>query len=295
MGSDANQPDPDKPEANAFTTGDKLPELSATERAAINRQSRPSAVLIHETIRAEGESELEREVSALLLSGLAAGLSMGLSLVVQALLRSHLPEAPWRDLVAYLGYTTGFFVVVMGRQQLFTENTLTPILPLLRNRDAHTFGRVLRLWAAVLAANMAGAWAFAAAIAHTEIFGPDIHLALSQISHHAIASPFWTTLVKAIFAGWLIALMVWLLPSGESARPAVILLVTYIVALAQLAHIVAGAVDVFYLVETGAAGGHDFLARFFVPTLLGNVLGGTALVAALNYGQVAPEIEDKSS
>jgi formate-nitrite transporter family protein len=138
--------------------------------------------------------------------------------------------------------------------------------------------------------DLAATWAFAALVAHTEVFEPDVHRAFAEISRHGPASPFGTTFLKAVFAGWLIALMVWLLPAAESARPAVILIVTYVVALGQFSHIIAGSVDVLYLVETGEAGWSDFLTRFFVPTLLGNVAGGVALVAALNYGQVAPEL-----
>jgi formate/nitrite transporter FocA (FNT family) len=258
-------------EGTALSPASKLPGLSGEERRAVEEKSRPNAPLIHETIRAEGESELERTAHALLLSGLAAGLSMGFSLVVQGLLQSRLPDAPWRELVANLGYTVGFLIVVLGRQQLFTENTLTPILPLLHNRDGETLWRVLRLWGLVLAANVAGTYAFAVAAAHTGAFGPEAKAAFAEISRHAIEGPFGTTFVKAVFAGWLIALMVWLLPAAEGAGSiVVIVVVTYVVALPP----------------------RDYLVRFFAPTLLGNVVGGVALVAVLNYGQVAPELED---
>jgi formate/nitrite transporter FocA (FNT family) len=159
-------------ESSSFSAAEKLQDTSPADRKAIDQQSRPNAALIHETIRAEGESELERTVPALLLSGLAAGLTMGFSLVAEGLLRTHLPDAPWRDLIAHFGYTVGFLIVVLGRQQLFTENTLTPILPLLYHRDAVTLGRVARLWAAVLVANVVGTWIFAQVIAHTEVFTP---------------------------------------------------------------------------------------------------------------------------
>jgi formate-nitrite transporter family protein len=54
--------------------------------------------------------------------------------------------------------------------------------------------------------------------------------------------------------------------------------------------VVAGSIDAFYLVHTGEIGYGGYLARFFVP-LIGNVIGGVTLVAALNYGQVKLEIE----
>lgn len=284
-------PDRMDSEPNRLSPASKVPEFSDRERRAVEEQSRPNATLIHETIRAEGESELERTVSALLLSGLAAGLSMGFSLVVEGLLQSRLPDAPWRELVSKLGYTVGFLIVVLGRQQLFTENTLTPVLPLLHNRDAGTLGRVLRLWGIVLLANIAATWVIAAVLAHTDVFPAEVKSAFAEISRNAIGSSFGLTVLKAIFAGWLIALMVWLLPGADASRVLVILIITYVVALGSFAHIIAGSVDAAYLVHTGEAGSSDYLWRFFVPTLLGNVAGGVALVAVLNYGQVKPELE----
>jgi len=100
--------------------------------------------------------------------------------------------------------------------------------------------------------------------------------------------------VRAIYAGWLIALMVWLLPAVEGSGPNIIIIITYSVALAGFSHIIAGSVEGAFLVISGGAGWGDFATRFFAPTLLGNILGGVTLVAALNYGQVAPEIEPEN-
>ena len=148
-------------ERNSLSPAAELKELSPAEKAAVEQQSHANAALIHETIRAEGEAELKRTKTALVLSGFAAGLSMGFSMVVQGVLQASLPDAPWRSLVSSFGYTVGFLIVVLGRQQLFTENTLTPILPLLHNRDRSTFLKVLRLWALVLSANIAATLVFA--------------------------------------------------------------------------------------------------------------------------------------
>jgi formate/nitrite transporter FocA (FNT family) len=226
----------------------------------------------------------------LLMSGLAAGLSIGFSLMVEGALHARLPAAPWRELVSSFGYTIGFLIVVLGRQQLFTENTLTPMLPLLHNRDGETLRGLLRLWGLVLVANIVGTWLVAAALALTDVFPSDIKAAFAEISRSAIAEPFGSTCLKAVFAGWTIALMVWLLPSAEGSRPFVIVALSYVIALGGFAHIVAGSVDAFYLVHAGLASYGDYAWRFFVPTLLGNVAGGVALVAALNYGQVAPDM-----
>lgn len=274
-----------------FSPASKLDTLTDEQKEEVESQSRPNAALIHETIRAEGVSELERTAAALLLSGLAAGLSMGFSLVVQGVLHANLPAGPTRVLLSPLGYTIGFLIVVLGRQQLFTENTLTPILPLLHNRDLSTLRRVVRLWALVLAANIVGTWLFAAALAHVSVFEPNIMHAFAEVSRSSLQTGFGHTFVRAIFAGWLIALMVWLLPAVEGSRPLIIVIITYVVGLCGFAHIIAGSVECAFLVQIGEASVGDFITAFFVPTLLGNVLGGVALVAVLNYGQVVPEIE----
>jgi formate/nitrite transporter FocA (FNT family) len=273
-----------------FSAAAKLDDLSDRQKHEVEYQSRPSAALIHETIRAEGESELERGAWALAWSALAAGLSIGFSMVGEGGLYAVLPAGPARDAVSPLGYTVGFLIVIVGRQQLFTENTLTPILALIHNRDLETLRRVVRLWGIVLAANVAGAILFAAALAHGAAFAPNVMRAFAELGHEAMRADFSTTLVRAIYAGWLIALMVWLLPAAEGSRPLIILIVTYLVALSGLSHIIAGSVDCSFLVQIHEASWHDFFARFFWPTLLGNIVGGVALVAALNYGQVAPEV-----
>jgi formate/nitrite transporter FocA (FNT family) len=279
-----------KGERSNLSAASQLKELSSAEKAAVEEQSHPNAALIHETIRAEGEAELKRTKMALVLSGFAAGLAMGFSFIVQAILQGSLPDAPWRPLISSFGYTIGFLIVVIGRQQLFTENTLTPILPLLHNRDRETFAKVLRLWALVLTANISATWVIASVLSHSAIFEADAQKAAAALSLYTVSGSFGSTVLKSIFAGWLIALMVWILPAVGSARPFMIIIITYIVGIMGLSHLIAGSVEAFYAVETGGASWADYGLGFFLPTFIGNVIGGVALVAGLNYGQVAPQL-----
>lgn len=258
----------------------------------VDEIARPDAYVLHEAIRLGGDEELRRHGGALFLSAFAAGLSIALSLIVPGVLKSHLPDADWSKVITSMGYAVGFLVVVLGRQQLFTENTITPVLPLLHDRSVKTTWRVLRLWTIVLCGNLLGTLAISTLIAHAGAFEPAVQKAFAEISHDAIAHEFAATFVKAIFAGWMIALMVWFLPATGSAAPFIIMLMTWLVSLCSLAHVVAGSVEAFYLVVTGAATMGEYVGRFFVPTLLGNLFGGVALVAVLNYGQVAPEVEE---
>ena len=245
-----------------------------------------SVGVVHEVIRKEGEQELQRSPGALAWSGLAAGLSMGFSMLGEGIIYHGLAHEPWRRLLAGLGYSLGFIIVVLGRQQLFTENTLTPILPLLQNPTLNTFWRVMRLWAIVLVTNLLGTFLFALAIGDTSLFNPHIQHAFAAISRSAIR-PFPLMFLGAIFAGWLIALMVWLLPAAETARVVIIMLLTYMISIAGFPHLIAGSVEAFYLVVTGALSLGDYFTQFMIPTFLGNVLGGVILVAALNHAQAA--------
>ncbi len=280
-----------KTDSATFNPASRLDGLSEQQTEEIKAQSRPNAALIHETIRAEGESELERRWWAIVLSGLAAGLSIGLSLIVQGEFQAFLSDEPVRRLVAPLGYAVGFLVVVLGRQQLFTENTLAPVLPLLHHRDCKTLLSVLKLWGLVLAANIAGTWAVAFTLAHTNVFDPQVQKAFETIAHRTVEGSFPTTFVRGVFAGWLIALMMWLLPAAKGSRPHIIIIMTYVLALGEFSHVIAGSVDCAFLVQTGKASLSDYMFVFFIPTLLGNVVGGTTLVALLNYGQVAAELD----
>ncbi len=261
----------------------------------VEDHGRPSALVVHEVILQEGEEELRREPSALLWSSLAAGLAMGFSLVSEALLRSHLPDAPWRPLVSKLGYSVGFLIVVLGRQQLFTENTLTPVLPLLDRRDGGTLLKLLRLWGIVLSGNLLGVAAFAWVAGHSDVFTPDVHAVFRQIGGEAMRGGPGQHLLRGVFAGWLIALMVWLLPGAEQGRISVILILTYLVGLGQLAHVIAGSVECLYAVFAGDFSFGDYVTRFLLPALVGNTLGGVALVAVLNYGQIAPDKKSDES
>ena len=261
-------------------------KLEGDEVAQAERRSAPAAAIVYEAVRREGQSELGRPAPALAWSGLAAGLSMGFSALAQALLGASLPDAEWTPLLTKFGYSVGFMIVILGRQQLFTENTLTAILPLLREKTVHHLGRVARLWGVVLAANLVGAWLFAWVIGATELLRPEVRAALDALGRAALEGRFLHTMLGAIFAGWLIALIVWLLPFAETARILVIIIITYVIGLGEFPHIIAGSVEVLFLVATGELPIGDYAARYFAPTLIGNIIGGVSLVAAINHAQV---------
>jgi formate/nitrite transporter FocA (FNT family) len=272
--------------AQASDNAPFAPELTDRQEQQSRKVESVSLPVIHEVIRRRGEDELARSNSALAWSGLAAGLSMGFSMISEGLLRAHLPSASWTPLVAKFGYSVGFVVVILGRQQLFTENTLTPVIPVLARRDMATLLQMLRLWLVVLVSNVVGAFCVAWVLGHTDVFDANVRAAFEAIGRTTVAGSFLTTLIRGIFAGWLIALVVWLLPSVPSSRFTIIVVLTWLVGVGELSHVIAGSVESFYVVTTGSASWSAFFMHFFVPALIGNVTGGVSLVALINHAQL---------
>jgi formate/nitrite transporter FocA (FNT family) len=260
-------------------------KLSEKERQKSEERSRISALVVHEAIRQEGEAELERASAALAWSGLAAGLSMVFSMVAVGLLKSHLPETQWAPLISKLGYSLGFLIVILGRQQLFTENTILVIIPLLMNPTMDCFKNVARLWAIVRATNLLGVLLFTMAIGYTEIFSPEAKKAFIELGETAMTYNFLSILLKGVVAGWLIALITWLMPMAETAKIPIIVILTYTIGLGELSHVIAGSAPILYLAVTGQITFIGYFLNFMIPTLIGNIIGGVAFAAAINHAQ----------
>lgn len=256
----------------------------------IEEHSRLRTPIIYEIVRREGESEMDRPAASLWWSGVAAGMSISFSLLAQSILYLHLPDTPWRILVTSLGYCFGFLVVVLARQQLFTENTITVVLPVAAEFTWRNIKRLGRMWSIVFAANMAGTLFAALFCAYAPVLTPELRETMLTISHEMFANGFVEMFFKGISAGFLIAAMVWLIPSAEGTQFHIVTVMTYMIAVGGFTHIIAGSVEAFLLVVSGHIGLGHMLVGFTVPVLLGNIVGGTALFAVISYAQVMHEI-----
>jgi len=271
-------------------SGSEQRGITREEIRTVEEMSTPRTPVIYEVVRRLGDEEMERPPVSLWWSGVAAGLSISFSLLAQAILETHLPDTDWRPLVASFGYCVGFLMVVLGRQQLFTESTITVVLPVLANLTWHNLWRMMRLWAIVLTANMAGTLFAALFCSYTPVLPAELLQGMLAISRHLSEFEWPDMFFRGITSGFLIAAMVWMLPTAESAKFAVITLMTYLIAVGGFTHIVAGSVEAYLLVLFGDWQWWQFLLQFFVPVLLGNMVGGTALFALISYAQVMEEI-----
>ena len=264
--------------------------ITAEEIKDVEELATPRTPVIYEVVRRLGEEEMERPLTSLWWSGVAAGLSISFSLLSQAILTAHLPEAPWQPLVVSFGYCIGFIMAVLSRQQLFTESTITAVLPVAAEVTWGNVGRMTRLWAIVLAANLAGTLFAALFCTFTPALSGDVYNGMLEISRDLLAYGWWEVIFRAIAAGFLMAAMVWLMPGAEGSQFHVITLMTWLIAVGGFTHIVAGSMESYLLVFSGEWVWWRMITDFMVPVLIGNMIGGTALFALIAYAQVMDEI-----
>jgi formate-nitrite transporter family protein len=251
---------------------------------------RPSAQDIFEQVANNARQELGRSSVSLAISGLAGGIFMGLSALGNAIALALLTPAgaaPSNTVVfvARMFYPLGFIVVILGRSQLFTENTLYPVALVLSEKKH--FWNTLRLWVTVLPANVLGAFAFAALATLTHALRPEVVQSLAQLgleaSHNPAATIFWS----GVMGGWIIATVAWLVSGSHSITGSVMIIwmLAFVVGLGNFAHCIAASGEVFAAILTGRAPWITFPAWFF-PAVAGNICGGVGMVTLLEYGQV---------
>lgn len=254
-------------------------------------ETRLSARAVYQTVRYDGEQEMARPLGSLWWSGVAAGIALASSVVAKGLLHMELPATPWRTPIADIGYCVGFVLVVLGRMQLFTENTITVVLPLMAKPSWRGLYCTSRLWTVVFFANMVGTFIAAGFVNVAGIDAPDQLHAFNEVAAQGVMGSDWAgNMLRAIPAGFFVAALVWMLPNARGFEIWVIMLPTYIIALGGFAHVVVGSMEVWLLILAHELSVVDGLWGFIAPALVGNVLGGTVLFSLLAYGQVRREI-----
>lgn len=265
--------------------------LTRKERAAVAEHGHLSALTVYSIILREGESELQRPKASLWWSGVAAGIGISTSVIAEGVIRSNLgSDHPYLTLIESLGYTFGFVLVILCRLQLFTENTITVILPVLADPTRNRFYCVARLWGIVLLANFIGTFLTAAIGVHGGIFSADIMAAILEISHHVASLTPTEAFLRAIPSGFFIAALVWMLPSAKESVVLVIIMFTWLIAAGGFTHVIAGSNEIFTLVLNGDMTLFTGFIYHIFPVLIGNILGGSGLFAMLAYGQVHEEM-----
>jgi formate/nitrite transporter FocA (FNT family) len=252
---------------------------------AMEESKRRNAEQILEQVLENGREELARPTAGLLFSGFAGGISMGLTGLGVALAISYLGDGPIQEFFSFFFYPIGFIVVIIGRAQLFTENTLFPVVLALDERG-HVL-KTLRLWAAVFVSNVAGAVFFGWLIMKTGALPHNFADAFAGLGLKAAAGHFTLIFAKAVIGGWLIALVAWMVSASHwtIGQIAVIWMLTFIVGAGHFSHCIASSAEIIGAVLSGHLQFSNYF-QWLLPATLGNIVGGVAIVSLLNYGQV---------
>jgi formate/nitrite transporter FocA (FNT family) len=257
----------------------------APEHETIPETRRLTAHEILQAALENARSELRRSVIKLIFSGIAGGVTMGLTGLAVASSRAVLREGTWTDFVSYLGYPIGFIAVIIGRAQLFTENTLYPVVLVLDER--RHLGRMLRLWGIVFGSNVFGAWLFALLLTKTSALRPEILSQLVNLGTAIVSGSFGHFFWSGVIGGWLIALVAWTVSGSHwtIGQVVMIYLLTFVVGIGHFSHCIASSCEILSAVEWGAVAPHVYFLWLLAATL-GNICGGVFIVSLLNYGQV---------
>jgi formate/nitrite transporter FocA (FNT family) len=247
---------------------------------------KPSRQILHHEI-AEGVDALDRSAGGLFISGLSAGLDIGFSLFLMAAVTTLVGAEFGKPALVFLVanmYAVGFVFVVLGRSELFTEQTTLAVLPVLSGHARPA--ALVRLWVVVYAANLVGAAAFAALAV---LIGPALGVirehVFTDIARAVTAHPGPVIFGSAVLAGWLMGLLSWLVAASRDTISQIVLvwLIATVIGLAQLHHVVVGSVEVL----AGVFAGPDVTAadygHFLLWTTLGNIVGGSVFVALIKY------------
>ncbi|WP_420391326.1 formate/nitrite transporter family protein [Acuticoccus sp.] len=267
-----------------------IESLSSGEEQDAIRRAGPRPQVVYASISARGLEEINRPALSLWGSGIAAGLILMMSVIAEGLMHHALPPFEGREAIADIGYTLGFVLVILGRLQLFTENTITPVLPLLANPKGRALLRTARLWMIVFFANMVGTMIAAAMLTWGDIVTNAQLAAILEVSAKVTDHTPFETLRYGVIAGFLIATLVWCIPTAKGSEFFLTFFITYVIALGDFTHVVAGSGEGFLLMFAGHAEPGWVAFGLIGPAFIGNVLGGTVLFATLAYVQVREEI-----
>ncbi|QWC57142.1 formate/nitrite transporter family protein [Erythrobacter sp. 3-20A1M] len=242
---------------------------------------------IFKRVLSTADHELDVSNLYLFWSALGAGGALGLTFLARVIFTESAGEIE-PGLLGNLLYPVGFLIIVLGRYQLFTENTLTPVVLVLTRLAS--LRDLLRLWLVVFVGNMVGAIAFAAAIAYSNVFTPERAARAMEIGHHAIETEWLEIFYRGIIAGWIVAAMVWLVHAMRDSigRALVIYVLMYFIGVGTFFHVITSSVEAFYIAFADPTVNFWVLwPNFVAPVLIGNTLGGIIFVAVLNYAQFA--------
>ena len=237
-----------------------------------------------------GARRLERPLLGDAMTSFIGGMSVCFGAVAMAAAAASvggsLADSSMALLIGALAFPVGFVILLVGKSELFTENFLLPVTGVLENRG--TIRQLAALWSVTLGGNLIGALVFALLISRGEVLASAPMAEMRALAEHKIDYDFLTAFLKAVFAGWLMTVLTWLLIAGEGmgARLFMIWIIGTLIVLGQFNHVIISGAEIFMAMLFGASiTPGEWFARNFIPALAGNMAGGLIFETLLQYIQ----------
>ncbi|WP_247729290.1 formate/nitrite transporter family protein [Halovivax limisalsi] len=241
---------------------------------------------VFQRIIAAADEEVTESSRELYFSGLAAGFAITITFLLYASVSAQTESA----VVASMLYPLGFVYIIIGGYQLYTENTLPPVALTLERLAS--IPALLRHWGIVLSGNFTGGALGAVVLTWGGVFEPDATRKAIDIARKgAFETGWWSLFFKALFAGLIVAGVVWVgfAATDTISRVLVVYLAFLAIPLGNLFHVVVSFTEVLFLVFNQELALLRGLSGFVLPVLLGNTIGGVVLVTVVNYYQTSED------
>lgn len=242
-------------------------------------------------VRNVGVAKARLPALPMLMLGILAGAFIGLGALNFTLVKSD-PSLSFAtsQLLGGLAFSMGLILVIIAGAELFTGNNLLAMAwadRLISTRE------LLRNWAIVCVANLIGAIGLAVMVffsGHLDMNNGAIADTYVKIAVAKCSIPFWSAFLKGMLCNVLVCMAVWMALAGRSVIDktiAIIFPITAFVA-AGFEHSIANMyfIPMGWLIQQfGETSVHTTaitltgLFRNLVPVILGNLVGGSVLVA----------------
>ncbi len=196
-------------------------------------------------------------------------------------------EGPTR-LAEGLGFSTGFFFVILAGAVLFTEaNVVAPATLLAKPRTAVLL--VLQFWLLAWVGNFIGALLTGGAVNIAQEYSPGVDALLAEIVDTKLAyreeggaAGWWKAVLSGVLANWIVGMAAFFATMGRTiiGRYIPVFLAVTLFVSAGFQHSPANMGFFSLIMPTGEGPGWDVALLWnIVPAGIGNILGGALLVA----------------
>lgn len=264
----------------------RLKEKGVGDQGVLQARYIPAERIVGE-MAAWGRHRIEGlDASRVLILGIIAGAFIAGGALFSLLLGTGVESEGARRLIEGFGFSAGFFFVVLSEAALFTEaNVVMPATLLTRNSDK--LG-VFRFWGLPLIGNIIGAMLFGALVSQVGHYGSDFDALFRSTIDFKLsfqdngAAGWFEALLSGIAANWLVGMAAFFATMGRTivGKYIPVLLAVMMFVAAGFQHAPAN----FGYFSLAFFGGEslnvaDAVLWNLIPAGLGNIIGGTFLVA----------------